>query len=85
MLSLEAIQAQGQRAQSGRQQRLQSFFGQREAIAHHAPRIAPSQQLPTDLLQILAQEHLATRQDDQLRARIDMGRNLFVEHPQKIG
>ena len=84
VLAFESVEADRHRAQAGPQQRLEPCGRQGHAVGDHSPRIAAPRDLGTCPLEVLAHEHLASRDDDQHIGRIDMRGNLLVEYTQEI-
>ena len=84
MLTLETVEAHRNRFQARVEQTPEAFRGQGHAVGHHAPRVTAARDLGARLLQIRADEHFAAREDDQHIGGIDVGRDLLVEHLQKI-
>ncbi len=81
---LEAVETDRHRAQPRRHQRRQTLCGQRKAVGYHAPHISAARDLAAGAFQIVAHQHLAAREYQQNVARIDMGRDLLIEHTQKV-
>ena len=84
VLLLKPVEAYGHRPQPRLPQPPEAFGRQRQAVGHHAPRIAAAHDLAARLFEVLAHEHLAARKDDEHMGRIDMRRDLLVKHPEEI-
>ena len=84
VLGLESVDRDGHRVQSRREQSVEPLRRERHAVGDHPPRVFAVVERTADPFQVGAHEHLAAREDDHHAVRIDAGRDLAVEHAEKI-
>ena len=84
VLGLESVDRDGHRVQSRPEQSVEPLRRERHAVGDHPPRVFAVVERTADPFQVGAHEHLAAREDDHHAVRIDAGRDLAVEHAEKI-
>lgn len=80
----EPVERDGDRMEPRAQQRIEAPGVERHAVRNHAPRIFAPVELASDPFEVAAHEHLAAREDDEHLVRVDMGRDLRIEHTEEV-
>ena len=84
VVGFQAVQADGDAAQAGFEQSVETLARKEKAVAHHPPGESPFADFAAALFQVRAHEWLAAGDDHEHLARVGLGRNA-VEHTQEVG